>query len=66
MKLRHILSFLVIIILMSSIVSAGFFGNLLSIITGKAIGKEGFHIEFNPTLDLSQSKTCTGKEKSSP
>lgn len=63
MKLRHILPLLVILILMSSIVSAGFFSNLLSIITGKAIGKEGFYIEYDAKFDLSASVTCNREEK---
>lgn len=63
MKLRHILPLLVIIILMSSIVSAGFFGDLLSIITGKAISKDGFYIEYESNFDLSKSATCNGIEK---
>lgn len=62
MKLKHVLPFFIIIVLMSSTVSAGFFGNILSIITGKAIGKEGFYIEYESNFDLSGSSTCTGQE----
>lgn len=63
MRLRHILSFLAILILLSSVVSAGFFGTLLSIITGKSVANQGFTIDFNPTFDLTGTGSCNGDEK---
>lgn len=63
MKLRHILSFLVILTLLSSIVSAGFFGSLLSIITGRSIGEDGFSVEYSANLDLTGSSTCNREEQ---
>ncbi len=63
MKLRHILSFFAILILMSSFASAGFFGTLLSIITGKSVADQGFAISFEPTLSLAGSGSCNGAEK---
>ncbi len=63
MKLRHVLSILTIFILLSSVASAGFFGSLLSIITGRSVADEGFYVEFQPLFDLSGSATCNGHEK---
>ncbi|MFH0752657.1 MAG: hypothetical protein V1914_03615 [archaeon] len=63
MKFKGVLSFLIILVLLSSIVSAGFFGNLLTLVTGKSIAKEGFYIEYDLTFDLSKSSSCNGKER---
>lgn len=62
MKAKHIIPVLVILILTSSMVSAGFFSDLLSLITGKSVAQDGFYVEFEPTFNL-ESDVCAGEEK---
>ena len=62
MKPRHIIPVLVILILTSSVASAGFFSDLLSLITGKSVAQDGFYVEFDQLFNL-ESDVCAGEEK---
>ena len=62
MKPRHIIPVLVILILTSSVASAGFFSDLLSLITGKSVAQDGFYVEFDQLFNL-ESDVCNGEEK---
>lgn len=63
MKTKHVLTLSLIFILMSSAVSAGFFSDLFNLITGNAVGREGFYVEFQGNRDLSGTVTCNGEER---
>jgi len=62
MKAKHIIPVLVILILTSSVASAGFFSDLLSLITGKSVAQDGFYVEFDQLFNL-ESDVCNGEEK---